>query len=92
MRTLSVALMLCLLCCGTVTAAFTITEVCPDTWYKGEADEYLVITGTGRLTGVSISDGGGQCPVSGRRPGHRENGHSPAGKSLSHGARQLPGL
>lgn len=61
MRTLSVALMLCLLCCGTVTAAFTITEVCPDTWYKGEADEYLVITGTGRLTGVSISDGEGSA-------------------------------
>ncbi len=61
MRTLSLFLALCLLCCGTVTAAFTITEVCPDTWYKGEADEYIVITGSGSLTGVSISDGEGSA-------------------------------
>ncbi|KAF1078574.1 phospholipase D-like domain-containing protein [Methanogenium sp. MK-MG] len=61
MRTLPAALVLCLLCCGTVTAAFTITEVCPDTWYKGEADEYIVITGTGSLTGVSVSDGEGSA-------------------------------
>jgi len=61
MRILPLFLVLCLLCCGTATAAFTITEVCPDTWYKGEADEYIVITGTGSLTGVSVSDGEGSA-------------------------------
>ncbi len=61
MHILPLFLVLCLLCCGTVTAAFTITEVCPDTWYKGEADEYIVITGTGSLTDVSISDGEGSA-------------------------------
>lgn len=61
MHILPLFLALCLLCCGTVTAAFTITEVCPDTWYKGEADEYLVISGSGSLTGVSISDGEGSA-------------------------------
>lgn len=38
-----------------------ITEVCPDTWYKGEGDEYIIITGTGSLTGVSVSDGEGSA-------------------------------
>ena len=56
MRILPLFLALCLLCCGTVAAAFTITQVCPDTWYKGEADEFIVITGSGSLTGISISD------------------------------------
>lgn len=48
-----------LFCSAPATAAFTITEVCPDTWYKGEGDEYIVITGTGSLTGLSITDGEG---------------------------------
>ncbi len=61
MRILPLFLALCLLCCGTVAASFTITEVCPDTWYKGEADEYIVITGSGSLTGISISDGEGSA-------------------------------
>jgi len=50
-----------LLCSAPATAAFTISEVCPDTWYKGEGDEYLVITGTGSLTGLSITDGEGSA-------------------------------
>ena len=61
MRTLPLFPALCLLCCATAAASFTITEVCPDTWYKGEADEYIVITGTGSLTGVSVSDGEGSA-------------------------------
>ncbi|WFN34214.1 phospholipase D-like domain-containing protein [Methanogenium sp. S4BF] len=61
MRILPLFLALGLLCCGAVTAAFTITEVCPDTWFKGEADEYIVITGSGSLTGVSVSDGEGSA-------------------------------
>ncbi|MFA5395866.1 MAG: phospholipase D-like domain-containing protein [Methanogenium sp.] len=61
MRIFPLFLALCLICCGIATAAFTITEVCPDTWYKGEADEYIVITGSGSLTGISISDGEGSA-------------------------------
>ena len=61
MRILPLFLTLSLFCCGTAAAAFTITEVCPDTWYKGEADEFIVITGSGSLTGVSISDGEGSA-------------------------------
>lgn len=56
MRIIPLILALILLCFGTATAAFTLTEVCPDTWHKGEGDEYIVISGTGSLTGVSISD------------------------------------
>ncbi|WAI00153.1 phospholipase D-like domain-containing protein [Methanogenium organophilum] len=61
MRTLPLLIILLLLCCSTATAAFTITGVCPDTWYKGEGDEYIIITGTGSLTGVSVSDGEGSA-------------------------------
>lgn len=50
-----------LLCSAPATAVFTITEVCPDTWYTGEGDEYIVITGTGSLTGLSITDGEGSA-------------------------------
>lgn len=56
MRTIPLILTLFFICCGTATAAFMITEVCPDTWYKGEGDEYIVISGSGSLTGLSVSD------------------------------------
>ncbi|MBP2133445.1 hypothetical protein J2128_001399 [Methanomicrobium sp. W14] len=39
--------------------AFKITSVCPDTWQKGEGDEYFVISGNGSLDGFMVSDGEG---------------------------------
>ncbi|MDG6256586.1 MAG: phospholipase D-like domain-containing protein [Methanomicrobiaceae archaeon] len=40
-------------------SALQITEFCPDTYLKGEADEYFILEGTGSLTGVTIRDGEG---------------------------------
>jgi len=39
--------------------AFQITEVYPDTFLDGDEDEYLVLTGSGSLNGVEITDGEG---------------------------------
>ncbi|WOF17022.1 phospholipase [Methanoplanus sp. FWC-SCC4] len=39
--------------------ALEITSFCPDTWMKGEGDEFFEITGEGSLFGISISDGEG---------------------------------
>jgi phosphatidylserine/phosphatidylglycerophosphate/cardiolipin synthase-like enzyme len=39
--------------------AFQITEVYPDTFLNGDADEYLVISGTGPLTSLEVTDGEG---------------------------------
>ena len=39
--------------------AFAIVEFCPDTYMKDDPDEYLVLSGTGTLDGITISDGEG---------------------------------
>lgn len=43
---------------GGVTG-FQITEVYPDTFLNGDADEYLVLTGVGPLDSLAITDGEG---------------------------------
>jgi cardiolipin synthase len=61
MRTSAVPIALCallLLCCLQASAAVMITEICPDTWLKGEADEFFVMSG-GSLDRVMITDGEG---------------------------------
>lgn len=49
---------LLILSVGWVTG-FQITEVYPDTFLNGDADEYLVITGAGLLDSLEITDGEG---------------------------------
>lgn len=57
MRLVPVLLLLCVFC--PAAGAVMITEFCPDTWQNGEQDEFLVLGGTGSLTGILISDGEG---------------------------------
>ena len=40
-------------------AAFQIVEFCPDPYLYDDADEFLVVSGTGSLDGITISDGKG---------------------------------
>ena len=40
-------------------AAFQIVEFCPDPYLYDDVDEFLVISGTGSLDGITISDGKG---------------------------------
>ena len=57
---LGILLVLCI--CQTASAAaydIRITEFCPDTYLKGEGDEYFVLGGGGSLSGVEVSDGEG---------------------------------
>jgi len=71
MSAVSVALCaIILLCCLHASAAVMITEICPDTWLKGEADEFFVIDG-GSLDRVLITDGEGSVrfPAGTRAPG-----------------------
>ncbi len=60
---LTISLLLCMLClCQTASAAASdlrITEFCPDTYLKGEGDEYFALSGAGSLNGVLVSDGEG---------------------------------
>ncbi len=53
------ALVLVILLC-TVTSAFQITEVYPDTYLDGDVDEYLVISGEGSLSSLEVTDGEGR--------------------------------
>ncbi|MBN2733849.1 MAG: phospholipase [Methanomicrobiaceae archaeon] len=39
--------------------AFQITSFCPDTWVKGEGDEFFIISGDGSLSGLMVTDGEG---------------------------------
>jgi len=57
MKVVPLIILLCLLI--TAAGAAEITEFCPDTWLKGEADEYIVINGTGPARGLAITDGEG---------------------------------
>ncbi|WP_394698546.1 phospholipase D-like domain-containing protein [uncultured Methanospirillum sp.] len=52
-------LVLVILLCP-VTSAFQITEVYPDTYLDGDADEYLVISGEGSLSSLEVTDGEGR--------------------------------
>jgi cardiolipin synthase len=51
-------LLLSILLLPTVSA-LQITEFCPDTYLKGEDDEYFILEGTGSLAGVIVRDGEG---------------------------------
>ncbi|NYT05103.1 MAG: phospholipase [Methanomicrobiales archaeon] len=53
------AALLLIACAAAPASGILITEFCPDTWQKGEQDEYLVITGEGSLDAVRIGDGEG---------------------------------
>jgi len=50
-----VAVLLILVPCS----AFQITEFCPDPYLPNDADEYIIISGSGSLDGITISDGEG---------------------------------
>ena len=58
---LCLLLMLCVCLTAAASAAsdIRITEFCPDTYLKGEGDEYFVLGGSGSLGGVLVSDGEG---------------------------------
>lgn len=45
--------------CICSVSAFQITEVYPDSYLKGDADEYLVISGQGSLSALEVTDGEG---------------------------------
>lgn len=53
------ALVLILFCCVTGVYGYQITEVYPDTYLNGDADEYLIITGQGSLNMLTVTDGEG---------------------------------
>jgi cardiolipin synthase len=52
-------------------AAVQIVEFCPDPYFYNDADEYLVLSGTGSLDGITISDGKGGFRFT---PGTKING------------------
>lgn len=49
----------CLLLFFAPCTAFQITEFCPDPYLPDDADEYLILSGSGSLDGITISDGEG---------------------------------
>jgi phosphatidylserine/phosphatidylglycerophosphate/cardiolipin synthase-like enzyme len=51
------ALVILLSCACHTTAAVQIVEFCPDPHLYADPDEYLVLSGTGSLDGIIISDG-----------------------------------
>lgn len=42
-----------------IVSGFQITEFCPDPYLKGDPDEYIVISGSGSLSSVELTDGEG---------------------------------
>jgi len=48
-------LLVCVVQCG----AIRIIEFCPDPYLHDDADEYLILSGTGSLDGITVSDGEG---------------------------------
>ncbi|MDD4127173.1 MAG: phospholipase D-like domain-containing protein, partial [Methanomicrobium sp.] len=44
--------------------AFVITSFCPDTWVKGEGDEFFIISGEGSFLDVMVTDGEGNVRFS----------------------------
>jgi len=57
MHPAAILVMLALFCLP--CSAFQITEFCPDPYLPGDADEYLVISGSGPLDGITVTDGEG---------------------------------
>ena len=57
MRFVPVFFLFCLIIPG--ASAIVITEFCPDTYLKDDPDEYVVLSGTGSLDGIMVSDGEG---------------------------------
>lgn len=55
-----ITLVLIVFICVTTTAAFQITEIYPDTYLDGDADEYLVMSGNGPISFLEITDGEGR--------------------------------
>jgi phosphatidylserine/phosphatidylglycerophosphate/cardiolipin synthase-like enzyme len=49
----------CLVLLFAPCSAFQITEFCPDPYLPDDTDEYLVLSGSGSLDGITISDGEG---------------------------------
>ena len=54
-----IGLILFCLCVTHVGAAVRIAEFCPDPYLHDDADEYIVLSGTGALDGITVSDGNG---------------------------------
>ena len=52
-------LILILSLCASVGATIMITEFCPDPYLHDDADEYIVLSGSGSLDGITISGGKG---------------------------------
>ncbi len=66
----AVLILLALLCLVTAAGAYTLAEVCPDTWLSGEADEFFVLAGDGPLDGVAVTDGEGTAAFPPGATGH----------------------
>ncbi|MDP3395780.1 MAG: phospholipase D-like domain-containing protein [Methanoregula sp.] len=73
MRRFCLFIIFSLLIVGVVYAAtdVRITEFCPDPYLFNDMDEYLVLSGTGSLDGITVSDGRGGFRFP---PGTRING------------------
>jgi cardiolipin synthase len=73
MRRFCLFIVFLLLIAGVVHAAtdVRITEFCPDPYLYNDMDEYLVLSGTGSLDGITVSDGRGGFRFP---PGTRING------------------
>jgi cardiolipin synthase A/B len=87
-RFLPAILLFCLIISG--VSAVVITEFCPDTYQKDDPDEYIVLSGTGDLDGVMVSDGEGSFRFP---PGSRVNGKATIaynGKAYAGVHEQLP--
>jgi cardiolipin synthase A/B len=54
-----ICILIFLFCATHAVEAIQITEFCPDPYQYSDADEYLVLSGTGSLDGISVSDGKG---------------------------------
>jgi len=54
-----IATLFVLVWCVVPCSAFQIVEFCPDPYLHDDPDEYLVISGSGYLDGITVSDGNG---------------------------------
>ena len=72
---------LLLVWCVVSCSAVQIVEFCPDPYLHDDTDEYLVLSGTGSLDGIAVSDG---------KEGFRFSPAQPSvARSPSHGTRRL---
>lgn len=51
-----VLLLVLLFALAPAISAYSLAEVCPDTWLSGEADEFFALSGTGPLEYVAVTD------------------------------------